>query len=161
MKSSVCGIVDKSLKKLLFEKFGQQIAKSSLGVKTCIKTHCSQHCFFCSSFQVMCTTLLHCERAKLEIMQSFCWETFFWGAFGQIFLEHSKYAAKKWLQLTLHFPSPNQHWDAIHRIIGQRSATKFYMLTEKIMGSQLFSPKTVRRRSLVRRNFRHVQLRPC
>ena len=39
---------------LFFEQFWQQInEKSSLGVETCIKTHCCTHCLICFSIQVI------------------------------------------------------------------------------------------------------------
>ena len=58
------------------------------------------------------------------------------------------------MQLTLHFPSLNQHWRAIHGIIGQRSVTNFYLPSGKIMGFQLLPTKVRRRRCLVHRKFR-------
>ena len=38
------------------------------------------------------------------------------------------------MQLTLHIPSPNQHWDAIHGIIGRRGAANVYLPSEKSHG---------------------------
>ena len=58
------------------------------------------------------------------------------------------------MQLTLVFPSPNQHWDYIPGIIGRRSVAKFCLPSEKVLGFQLLSPETGRRRSLIHRKFR-------
>ena len=58
------------------------------------------------------------------------------------------------MQLTLHIPSPNQHWYYIPGIIGRRGAARFCFPSEKVLGFQLLSPETRRRRSLVHRKFR-------
>ena len=36
------------------------------------------------------------------------------------------------MQLTLHIPSPNQYWNDIHRILGQRIVEKKHLPSEKI-----------------------------
>ena len=58
------------------------------------------------------------------------------------------------MQLKLHIPSPNQHWDAIHRILSQKSAAKLTLALRKNLGFQLFSPKTHGRKTFVHRKFR-------
>ena len=56
--------------KHVFDNFQQQIHdKSSLAVKTCIKTESCTHCLNSSSIQVICVTLRQTERITLEIRQ--------------------------------------------------------------------------------------------
>ena len=35
------------------------------------------------------------------------------------------------MQFTLHSPSPNQHWDVIREKLGQRTATKKHLPSER------------------------------
>ena len=102
-------------------------------------------------------SLAHAERAKLWKMQCFCWEPFLFDrVFGDNLLESSrKISVKNWMQPTIHIPSPQHYWDAIHGFFRLKSATKFYFPSEKVMGFQLLSPRTCRRRYLV-----HQKIRP-
>ena len=65
------------------------------------------------------------------------------------------------MQLTLHIPSPNQYWDDIHRILGQRIVEKKHLPCEKIRVFNYFRRIIGGGKNLAAENFSPGQLRRC